>query len=57
MGEPVKDVFMQMAIVRIKKFQCDVLITLNTELENLKRPKTDVEMKEKTPKLNNEVDP
>jgi hypothetical protein len=35
-GETPRDVYMQMAIVRIKKYQCDVLMTLNTELESLK---------------------
>jgi hypothetical protein len=27
-----------MGIIRLKKYQCDVLITLNTEMENLKPP-------------------
>jgi hypothetical protein len=34
-GEPPQDVFIQMAIIRLKRFECDVLISLNTELSSL----------------------
>ena len=35
-GEPPKDVYVQMAIIRIKAFTCDVLLSLNTEIDALK---------------------
>lgn len=35
-GELARDVFIQMGIVRLKKYQCDVMLTLNTELGTLK---------------------
>ena len=47
-----------MAIIRLKKYQCDVLVTLNTELESLKRLSTeDQEMSEKVPALIGGIDP
>jgi hypothetical protein len=46
---------MQMAIIRLKKYQCDVLITLNTELESLKSE--DATMAEGAPSLLPGVDP
>ena len=45
-----------MALLRIKKYQCDVLITLNTELDSLKRIDEDAIMSE-APVLVNGIDP
>ena len=54
-GEAAREVYMQMAIIRLKKYQCDVLITLNTELESLKSE--DATMAEGAPSLLPGVDP
>lgn len=34
-GELARDIYIQMGIVRLKKYQCDVMLTLNTELGTL----------------------
>lgn len=55
-GEAARDVYMQMAIVRIKTYQCDVLLTLNTELASLKLSE-DTPMADGAPSLLAGVDP
>ena len=47
---------MQMAIIRLKRFTCDILVTLNTECSSLAQS-GDVEMAEGAPSLHHGIDP
>ena len=46
-----------MALVRLKKYECDVLFTLNTEYTALKPDDVDMSSSETAPATHNGVDP
>lgn len=54
-GEEPRDIYLQMVIVRLKKYTCDVLITLNTEFVSLKPE--NVDMESQAPALLGGLDP